>query len=166
MLLIMTLSMVSITSCSKDDDGGEGGQAAAGTITAKVNGNQVTTLDITSMANTTTGGGQTTLTIQGNTTSQAFSLIVFGYEGVGTYGLSDSNVFISASYTEVNINDPLNSQIWNAPFQDSGVIGEIKVSEDANGKIKGTFKFNAKNVNDGNMKNITDGSFNLNKTGN
>ncbi|MEZ4791988.1 MAG: DUF6252 family protein [Gelidibacter sp.] len=166
MLLVMTVAMVSITSCSKDDDGGGGGQAGEGTITAKVNGTQVTTLEITSVANTVSGGGQTTLTLQGNTSSQAFNLIIFGYEGVGTYELSDDNVFISASYTEVNTNDPLNSQIWNAPFQDSGVVGEIKVSEDANGKVKGTFHFNAKNVEDGSMRNITDGSFNLDVTEN
>ncbi len=166
MLLLMTVTMVSLTSCSKDDDGGGGGSAGEGTITAKVNGTQITTLEITSVANTVTGGGQTTLTLQGNTSSAAFNMIIFGYEGVGTYELSDNNVFISASYTEVNINDPLNSQIWNAPFQDSGVVGEIKVSEDADGKVKGTFRFNAKNTEDGSMRNITDGSFNLDVTEN
>lgn len=166
MVIVMTIMMVSLASCSKDDDGGGGGSAGEGTITATVNGTTVTTLEITSAANTVTGGGQTTLTLQGNTASQSFNMIIFGYDGVGTYELSDSNVFISASYTEVNINDPLNSQMWNAPFQDSGVVGEIKISEFADGKVKGTFNFNAKNVDDGSMKNITDGSFNLNVTEN
>ncbi len=166
MVLLMAVTMLSITSCSKDDDGGEGGSAGEGTITAKVNGTQVTTLDITSVANTVTGGGQTTLTLQGNTSSAAFNMIIFGYEGVGTYELSDDNVFISASYTEIDASDPLNAQIWSAPFQDSGIVGEINVSEDADGKVKGTFNFTGKNTDDGSIKTITDGSFNLDKTEN
>lgn len=166
MLLVMTITMVSITSCSKDDDGGGGGLAGAGTITAKVDGTSVTTLEITSAANTATGGGQVTLVIQGNTASQAFNMIINGYEGVGTYEISDSNVFIIASYIEPNVSNPMDTQTWSAPYQNSGVVGEINVSEDANGKIKGTFNFTAKNTNDGSTKNITDGSFDLDKTEN
>ncbi len=44
--------------------------------------------------------------------------------------------------------------------------GQIQVSEDANGKVKGTFNFTCKNQNDGSTKNITDGSFDLEKTEN
>ncbi|MEZ4856228.1 MAG: DUF6252 family protein [Gelidibacter sp.] len=161
LLLVMVVSLTNLTSCSKDDDGGSGGDAASGTIKAKVNGSQFTSLEITSFANLASGGGQTTLVMQGNTSSQAINMIINGYDGIGTYELSDSNVFISASYIEPNVNDPLNSQTWNAPFQDSGVVGEIKIAEQSDTTIKGTFHFTCKNVNDGSTKNITDGSFNL-----
>ena len=166
MLLVMTVTMVSITSCSKNDDGGGGGTAGEGTITAKVNGTSFTSLEIASAANTASGGGTTTLIVQGNSASQGIVFTINGYNGVGTYEISDNNVFIVATYIEPNVSDPLNSQTWSAPFQNSGVVGEIKISEDANGRIKGTFDFTAKNSNDGSTKNITEGSFNLSKTEN
>lgn len=163
MILVMTLTAVTFTSCSSDDDGGDPADttAAAGTITAKVDGSNFTSLQITTFANKVTAGGQTTLTIQGNTQSQAFNLLINGYDGVGTYEISDTNVFIVASYIEPDINNPANSQTWTAPFQDSGIIGEINISEDTESGVKGTFNFTAKNSNDGSTKVITDGSFNV-----
>lgn len=164
MLMVMTVTTLGITSCSKDDDGDGVGNTGEGTITATVNGQTFTTLEITSAANTSAGGGITFLTIQGNTATQAVNLNITGYEGVGTYELSDSNVFMSANYSEPNVNDPLNLPMWNAPYQDSGVVGEINISEDADGRIKGSFSFTGKSSNDGSIKSITDGTFNLSKT--
>lgn len=163
MLFVMIGSLITLTSCSKDDDGGDGGDAAAGTIAAKINGSQFTSLEITSFAQLTTGSNQTTLVMQGNTQSQAINMLIIGYNGEGTYELSDNNVFTSASYIEPDINNPLNSQTWSAPYQNSGIIGEIKISEETTTTIKGTFHFTAKNTNDSSTKNITEGSFNLEK---
>lgn len=162
-VLLLTITLLSFNSCSSDDDGGATNQASQGTISAKINGVNFTSLEITSFASLTTGGNQTTLTMQGNTTTQAISMIIIGYDGVGTYQLTDANVFRSASYIEPNINDPINSPTWNAPFENSGVIGEINISEDTATTIQGTFNFTAKNVNDGSTKSITDGVFNLEK---
>lgn len=162
-LLIMAVATVSILSCSKNDDGGDGGTASEGTITAKVNGSQFTTLEVATFATLTTGGGQTTLILQGNTSSEGVSFVVNGYEGLGTYEISDDNVFISATYIEPNISDPLNSQTWSAPFQDSGIVGELNISEETDTTIKGTFNFIAKNSNDGSTKTVSDGSFNVEK---
>lgn len=163
MLLVMTVTMVSLTSCSKDDDRGGGGSAASGTIVAKVNGSQFTTLEVASFASLTTGGGQTTLILQGNSATKGVSFTVNGYDGVGTYEISDENVFIVASYIEPNTSDPMNTQIWSAPFQDSGVVGQLKITEETDTKIKGTFNFTGKNTSDDSTKNITEGSFNVNK---
>ncbi|MCX7548750.1 DUF6252 family protein [Xanthomarina sp. F1114] len=162
-LLLMCFSLVTLSSCSDDDDGGDagGGAAASGTITAKVNGASFTSMEITSTATKVSGGGQTTLTMQGNTESQAISMVINGYDGVGTYTLSDDNVFRNASYVEPNVSNPLNTQTWNAPYQDSGVIGEIKISEDTDSNIKGTFNFVGKNSNDDTIKEVTEGAFNL-----
>lgn len=160
-LSLITIASLSLTGCSSDDDGGSGGDAGKGTIKAKVDGVQFTSLEITSIANKVTAGGVTTLTLQGNTSSQAITMIVIGYEGEGTYQISDSNVFISATYVEPNISDPLNSPTWSAPYQDSGIIGEINVSEETSDNIVGTFNFTAKSSADGSTKVITDGSFDL-----
>lgn len=162
-LLLTTVSLITFLSCSTSDDGGKNGTAASGTITAKVDGKEFTSLKITSQASVVTVGEQTTITLQGNTSSQAINMIINGYDGVGTYQLSDNNVFIIASYTEPNINNPLDSKIWSAPYQDSGIVGEIKISEETDTNIIGTFSFTCKNSNDGTTKSITGGSFNLKK---
>lgn len=163
MLFVMAGSLLTITSCSSDDGGGNDGVAGSGTITAKIEGVAFTSLEITSFAQLTSGGGQTTLVIQGNTTSQGINIIVNGYDGVGTYKFTDSNVFVSATYIEPNISNPTESKIWSAPFQDSGNVGEIKISEETDTDIKGTFNFTAKNSKDDTTKSITEGSFNLKK---
>ncbi len=163
MLLVMTISMVSFTSCNKDDDGGSEGAAASGTITAKVNGAQFTSLELATFGSLSTGGGQTTLILQGNTSSQGVSFVVNGYKGVGTYEISDSNVLIVATYIEPNISNPASSKTWTASFQGSGVVGELKITEETDTSVKGTFNFTGKNSNDGSTKTITEGSFNVNK---
>jgi hypothetical protein len=100
MLLVMTMSLVSLSSCSKDDDGGSGGNAAAGTITAKIDGSQFTSLEITSFANLTTASGQTTLVMQGNTQSQAINMIINGYNGVSFFGsIPTKPSFVAATRT-------------------------------------------------------------------
>ena len=161
--VVATITLVALASCSSNNDGGNPGVAAEGTIIAKIDGNQFTSLEITTFASVVSGGGQTTLVIQGNTSSQAIHITVNGYDGIGTYQISDSNVFIIASYIEPNVNDPLNSQTWSAPFDNSGVIGEIKVSEETDAKIVGTFYFTCKNPNDGTTKKVSEGSFNVSK---
>ncbi|PNQ73848.1 hypothetical protein C1T31_05820 [Hanstruepera neustonica] len=163
MLLVIVTSMVTLTSCKSDDDGGNPFNvgASSGTIEAKIDGNQFTSLAITSFANMASGGGQTTLVIQGNTQSQAINIVINGYEGVGSYEISDNNVFITASYIEPNISNPSETQTWTAPYQDSGVIGEISISEETDTKVKGTFSFDCKNSNDDTIKSVTEGSFDL-----
>lgn len=49
-LVLFTAIAISLSSCSSDSDGGGGGSAGAGTITAKVNGNTVTSLAMTTYA--------------------------------------------------------------------------------------------------------------------
>jgi hypothetical protein len=162
-LLLMSFSLVTLSSCSSDDDAGGGGQAAEGTITAKVNGTSVTTLEMVTFANLSSG----TLMLQGNTggtSSKAFNFTIIGYDGIGTYPFGGgANIFNVASYieTEVDLNDPANPTVetWNAPYDDTQV-GEINISEQTETHIKGTFSFEAKDAN-GTMKSVTEGSFNV-----
>ena len=159
-LLFVGLATVS---CKKDDDGGEGGAAADGTITAKIDGASFTSLEIATTANEVNAGGSTTITIQGNDADgRAIVMIINGYDGTGTYEISDANtIFNTASYTEVNISNPQDTQSWLAPFANSGIAGEINISSKTDTNIQGTFNFEGKNNNDMSMKNITEGSFNM-----
>ncbi|HZW62464.1 MAG TPA: DUF6252 family protein [Flavobacteriaceae bacterium] len=163
MLLAAVVLFTTVSSCSSDDDGGGGGQAAQGTITAKIDGVSFTSLEMTSFASVTTAGGQTTLVMQGNTSSQAINIVINGYDGEGTYELSDNNVFRTASYIEPNVNNPVDTQTWTAPYENSGLAGEINISEETETAVKGTFSFTGKNSNDDSIKTITEGSFNLEK---
>lgn len=166
-LLIMTVMLVTFTSCSKDDDGGSAGNAASGTLAAKVDGANFQSMDISSSA-TVANGGQNLIMIATNSDGNSFSFTVSGYDGVGTYQIGGgANIFTSASYTEtnVNINDPINSttELWQAPYDDT-ISGELSIAEETDTKIIGTFNFTCKNVGgDQSIKTMTDGSFNLTK---
>ncbi|WP_204346832.1 DUF6252 family protein [Psychroserpens algicola] len=168
MLFVMVGSLLSLTSCSSDDDGGGAGSAGSGVLVAKVDGTSYQSLEISSSA-TVANGGQNLIIIATNSDGKAFAFTIFGYEGVGTYDLDGSvisNVNV-ASYTEtdVDLNNPQNSttEIWQAPY-DNSAVGFLKVSEETDTKVIGTFQFTCKNLNgDQSVKTVTDGSFNLNK---
>jgi hypothetical protein len=167
LFLFITVSFVTYTSCSSSDDGGSPGNAASGTLVAKVDGTSYQSLEISSSA-TVANGGQNLIIIASNSDGKAFAFTVIGYDGVGTYPLGGGvNIFNSASYseTDVDLSNPQNSttEIWQAPYDDT-MVGELKVSEETDTKVIGTFEFTCKNVNgDNSVKTITDGSFNLNK---
>ncbi|MCB0462514.1 MAG: DUF6252 family protein [Flavobacteriaceae bacterium] len=168
MLLVMTMSLVSLSSCSKDDDGGSGGDAASGTLKAKINGSSWQSLEISSSA-TVANNGNNLIIIATNSDGKAFSMSVFGYEGEGTYEFTGATVgiFNTASYseTDVDLNNPQNSttEIWQAPY-DNLLAGTVSISDETDDNIKGTFEFTCKNVNgDQSVKTISEGSFNLEK---
>ena len=161
MLFTLVMSMIAFTNCKSDDNGGGGTPAAAeGTITAKVEGVTVTSLDLTTIANHITATN--TLTIQGNDADgRGFVFVINGYDGEGTYEIGGDNIIaITASYVEADINNPMNSQTWQAPF-DATVAGEISISSQTTDNIQGTFGFTAQNANDNSMKSVTEGSFNV-----
>ncbi|WP_179008600.1 DUF6252 family protein [Winogradskyella forsetii] len=168
MLFIMTVSLVTFTSCSSDDDGGSVGNAPSGTLVASVDGSNYQSMEISSSA-TLANNGQNLTIIATNSDGNAFSFTIFGYSGVGTYDFDGSistgvNV---ATYTEtdVNLSNPINSttEVWQAPYENLSV-GSISIAEETDNNIKGTFQFTCKNLNgDQSVKSITDGSFDLGK---
>ncbi|MDC8001075.1 DUF6252 family protein [Aequorivita todarodis] len=161
-LVLMAVVAVSLTSCKKDDDGGGGGDAASGTVSAKVSGASYNSDPLVTSAVRSDANGVSTLMITSNTMNgKNITLSINGgFDGVGTYSIGGGpNVFGNASYTEVDVNNPTNSEIWVAPY-DTSVAGEIKVSEISSTNIKGTFNFKGKNA-DGTFKDITEGSFNV-----
>ena len=158
MVLFMALA---ITSCNKsDDDAGDGG-GDEGNFSAQVDGSGFNA-NVAASANETTSGGQTTLVLLGSDASgKAINIIINGFDGVGTYPISSDNVFTSASYTETDVNNPSNTQIWAAPFENSGMVGEINIAVKTDSNVEGTFNFDARLQNGTSMKNVTNGQFNL-----
>ena len=157
----MVVVAVSLISCKKDDDGGGGG-AASGTVQAKVAGSNYKSDSALTSAIRTDANGTSSVIITANTMNgRNISLsIMGGFEGVGSYNIGGgANVFGNASYTEIDVSNPSDAEIWSAPF-DATVAGEINVSEVSDTKIKGTFNFRGKN-DDGSFKEITEGSFNV-----
>lgn len=163
LMLFILACAIAMAACKKNEDGGPGGNAAPGTIEAKIGGSSFKSLKMTTMANRVNVGGSSVITVQGNETSgKAIVMVINGVDGAGTYQIGGgANISISASYTEVNISNPTATKIWQAPF-DSSVAGEIKIAELTDKVIKGTFSFTAKNNSDGSVKEVTNGSFNLN----
>lgn len=169
MILVMTLTAVTFTSCSSDDDSGDDpgdGGAASGVLVAKVDGNNFQSMAISSSA-TIANNGQNLVIIATNSSGRAFSLQVIGiFDGPGTYTIGGgANIASSGSYSETDVSNPQNpsTEIWQAPY-DGNAVGEIVVTEVTNNKVKGNFNFTCKNVNgDQSVKTITEGSFNLDK---
>ena len=167
MVLAILASLGNFTSCSTDDDGGGNGAAGDGLLEAKVDGASFKSFAQSSSA-TVANDGNNLIIIASSTDANGFAMTIFGYDGVGTYPLGGgANIFNVASYseTDVDLNNPTNSttELWQAPYDDT-VVGEIRISEETDSKIKGTFEFRGKNVNgDGSFKEITNGSFNLKK---
>lgn len=162
-LVLMAVVAVSLTSCKKDDDGGGGGNAAAGTVSAKVSGSSYNSEPMLTSASHVESNGVRTLLISSNTMNgRNITLgINAGFEGVGEYVIGGGpNVFVSGSYTEVDAANPMDAQIWLAPYDES-VAGKINISEFSDTTIKGTFNFKGKNA-DGTFKDVTEGSFNVN----
>ncbi|HWK58907.1 MAG TPA: DUF6252 family protein [Parapedobacter sp.] len=161
-LFLMLACAIAATSCKKNEDGGPGGNAPAGTIKAKIDGTSFASLKMTSMANRINMGGTSMITVQGSESSgKAIVLVMNGVDSPGTYEIGGgANISISASYTEVNINNPTATKIWQAPF-DSSVAGEVKIAELTDTSIKGTFTFSARNSTDKSMKEVTSGAFNM-----
>lgn len=161
-LVLMAVVAVSLTSCKKDDDGGGGGGAASGTVQAKVGGSNYKSDSALTSAILTSSGGTSSVTITANTMNgRNITLsIIGGFDGEGTYNIGGgANVFGNASYTEIDVSNPTDAEIWVAPFDES-VAGEINISEVSDKNIKGTFNFRGKNE-DGSFKEITEGTFNV-----
>ncbi len=159
MLLLMTISLVTLSGCSSDDNGGSAGK---GTITAKIDGTNFTSIDIASLASLVAASN--TLTLQGNDANgNSIIMVINGYNGTGTYNFDGNSIPLNiASYLEIDINNPMNVETWIAPYQ-SALNGSVTITQESDDNIQGTFEFTGQNANDMSTKAITAGSFSLDK---
>jgi uncharacterized protein DUF6252 len=155
--IVLALATI-LTSCSSDDGGG-GGSAAAGTIQAKAGSTNFKSMTQASFA--MSQGGM--LVIQGSdATGKAIQLMLAGVTEAGTYEISDSaGISVIGSYTEVNMSN-MTSKTWAAPYEDSGAVGSVTISEITATTVKGTFNFTGKNQDGDDTKAVTNGAFNVN----
>ncbi|MCF6130866.1 DUF6252 family protein [Flavobacterium wongokense] len=163
LVLVLAVSTILSSCSSSDGDGGGGGSAAAGTIKAKAGSTNFTSMTAATFA--MQQGGM--LIIQGSDASgKAIQLMLTGVTAAGTYEISDTaGISVIGSYTEVNLNT-MSSTTWAAPFEGSGNVGSITISEITATTVKGNFTFTGKNQNGSDNKNVTNGAFNVNFQGN
>ncbi len=162
-LLFGCLILFTVSACKKDDDGGDGGSAVEGTMTAKIGGTAWSSSKISTSAQYVAIGKSLTM-LGTDASGKAINIIINNYDGsTGTWQIPNSIgvIGVVASYTEVNLGS--STKTWAAPYSNSGLIGEVKISAfSANGSVKGTFKFKARNQSDNaDFKDITDGSFDM-----
>ena len=169
MLLVMVGSLVTLTSCSGDDDSsGSGAAATAGTMTAKIDGaNYSNTNNIGQVTLAQLPQGDNLVIQSSNSDGQSINLVIWNYTGPGTYDIDSSGTNPNtAIYTEtdVDINNPQNSttEAWQAPYQNSE-LGTITITEETDANVKGEFTFKAKSSTGGSVINVTEGQFNLSK---
>jgi len=102
-LFVIGVLVIAAISCSKSDDDGDGGSAASGTLTAKVDGTNYQSMEISSSATVANAGSvQNLVIIASNSDGNAFAMTIFGYTGEGTYEVTGANLAVTntASYTE------------------------------------------------------------------
>lgn len=158
---IMLLAFsITLASCSSDSDGGSV-NAGEGTITAKVDGNTVTSVTQGTFAYITSVGLQITGTSM-ETKNLAINIIAF--DGVGKYDMGGNNTRAIGTYTEVDLNNPQNlDNVWMAPYTENMSDGYVDITEFTSTHVKGTFSFKGKNQ-AGTIKTVTNGSFNIKTT--
>lgn len=168
--IILALALVTfVSSCSSDDGGGGGATASLGQVKARVAGSNFTSMELGTFATKQVVGGLTTIIVQGSDASgKAIQIIITGYqEGTNTYEISDdATISTVATYIESNISNPLNSLVWAAPYDNSGAVGSVTITEISDTNVKGTFNFTGKNQNGDDTKAVTNGAFNVNFTSN
>lgn len=159
-IVLAVTTILSSCSSSSDGDGGGGG-AASGTVQAKAGSTNFKSMTQASWA--TKQGGM--IIVQGSdATGKAIQLMITG-NATGTYQISDTGISNIASYTEVNLTN-MSSKTWAAPYEGSGNVGSVTITDLTDTNVKGTFTFTGKNQSGSDTKAVTNGAFNVNFQGN
>lgn len=150
------------TGCKKDDDGGMGGAAAEGNLTATVNGNSFQSLEGTTAAQETNSGGVRVIAVSAGTIdSENLQMIVQNFDGVGTYSLNLINIGTYSYLPDPSNPDP-NTVVIYSTATGSGNVGEINISSYSATNVEGTFSFTGYNINDpSDTTTVTNGAFNM-----
>ncbi len=161
MLLIMTVSLVTFTSCSSDDDNGGGNNTGDEFLTASVDGTSFTAAQDPAVI----VGAQSTngiLTVQGGTnTGNTISMAINGYTGVGTYVTGD--VIGNTNFIQYLTISGATPSTWASGLASAALgtlmPGSIEVTSDDGTTVEGTFTFEGYNGADMTTKVITNGEF-------
>lgn len=163
LLLFLMAFGVLISSCSDDNSDPLGGGNKGQIFTAKINGDKFSSLPQEADAFITRMQGITTLSVGGiDAQGRDLAITISGFTGVGTYVFSDPEGGISSlSSGALFEGDGDDSKMWTS-FLGTGNGGKVVITDySANKRIKGTFEFEAYNLQDESTKNITDGVFDV-----
>jgi hypothetical protein len=164
--LFLFASLV-LTSCKKDDDGGDDPQVAAGTMTAKVDGANFESLEGTVVAQESNSGGVRVMAISAGTVdSENIQMIIQNFDGVGTYELNLANIGTYSYLPDPNNPDPSTVVVYMA-VNGTTSGGEVNISSYTADRVKGTFSFTGYNIQDtSDTVSVTNGSFDMEVTQN
>lgn len=162
MLLIMTVSLVTFTSCSSDDDNGGGGNNNGDEfLTASIDGSSFSAAQSPAVivsAQSTNG----VLAVQGGTnTGNTISMAINGYTGVGTYVTGD--VISNTNFIQYLTISGTTPSTWASGLASAALgtlmPGSIEVTSDDGTTVEGTFSFEGYNGADMTTKVVTNGEF-------
>lgn len=164
--IVMVFALMGLVmSCSSDDDGGNSGEAANGTIQANPDGsdNFQSTQQATQAQRITAQNSTTVIITGSDNIGRNITLQIIGFDGEGTYNINGgaTSVVATGLYTEINLQNPQASPTWSAPYSDS-MNGEINISAVTETNVQGTFSFTGRNnQDDTDLKTVSNGSFNV-----
>ncbi len=161
MLLVMTVSLVTFTSCSSDDDNDGGNNNVDEFLTATVDG----TAFAAAQSPAVIVGAQSTngiLSVQGGTnTGNTISMAINGYTGVGTYTTGD--VINNTNFIQYLTISGTTPSTWASGLASAALgtlmPGTIEVTSDDGTTVEGTFTFEGYNGGDMTTKVVTNGEF-------
>ena len=164
-LVLMAIVAVSFNSCKTDDDGGDDPQGGTGTFSAKVDGNTFTSLQGTVAGQITQSGPTKVFAISAGTMqSENLQMIVTTFDGVGTYDLNFTNIGTYSYLPDPSNPDP-NTVVIFSTGNGQPSNGQLKVSSFEGNVAKGTFSFNAYNLDNLSQSvSVTEGEFNIEMT--
>ncbi len=152
LFILLLICSIAFVGCKKDEDKNpdEGTETAGGSMSAKVDGQA---FDATLAVQGTISGGVFTFAGTANSSSSVrqINIAVSDYNGVGTYSFS------SPASTAIWSEGTTADKIFIANFVLGS--GQVKVTEVADGRVKGTFEFTGSNGQQ--TKTITEGKFNV-----
>ncbi|WP_271393690.1 hypothetical protein [Aequorivita sinensis] len=164
-LFLMSVLAISLTSCSKDDDGGQDPTGGTGTFKAKVDGDSFNSLNGTVVGEITQSGPTKSFVISAGTSdSENLQMVITTFDGVGTYDLNFINIGTYSYLPDPSNPDP-NTVVIYTTGNGQSTNGEIKVSSFENNIAKGTFSFTAYNLDNLSQSvSVTEGEFNIEMT--
>ncbi len=164
-VLLIAILVVSVTSCSKDDDGGSVGNAAEGTLAAKIDETGFTSEKLATSATIISSVAGRTLNVRGGDfNGKTIQIGIVAFDGVGTYNVDSEDIILNSFVLiDIDVSNPQSpvTQSWAAPYENSGLVGTVSISSETATHVVGTFEMKVKGGDNSSVINITNGSFNI-----
>ncbi len=165
LVILVCIVGLMYTSCSTDDGNDSGDTAAEGRMVAKIDGANFESMEIATSATAISTAGVTAMIIRGgDATGKTIVMNINAFDGVGDYNIdSELTILNTAQYIIPDVNNPANTTFYGAPYEDSGMVGNIDITVSTDTKVEGTFSITVREPDGGvGTISITEGAFNIN----